>query len=116
VDRVEGSHASNVSKVSHTDIDHPVHVRTGTSDPAGIASVYGVSSLSIGRNVLFDDNVAVFTPNDWPAEVYRDARKGYWMQVAVDRNRFERRIKQTEFQLGNIFTKEHRDRCFCRFL
>jgi hypothetical protein len=115
VDHVEGRNASTVGQVPHTDIYDPVHVRTGSSKPGGSASVFGMSSLSIRRKVLFVPDVSVFTPTDWPADVYRDARKGYWIQAAVDRKRFERRIKQTELELGDIFTNEHRER-YCCFL
>lgn len=76
-----------------------------------------MQSLSIRRKVLFDtDNIIVFTPTDWPADVYREARKGQWMQMARDRFRFMRRIKETELILGNIFSNEHRDRIICRFM
>ena len=83
-----------------------MYVRTGSSKP----DVLGMSTLSIRRTVLYDDNVAIFTPTDWPADVYREARKGFWARAAMDRLQFERRIKITERSLGNIFTVEHRER------
>ena len=115
VDSTEGRDASTIYKVPNTDVNDAVHVRTGSPEPRGSASVFVMSSLSIGRIVLFNDNVTVFTPTDWPADVYRDARKGYWMQMAADRFRFKRRIRETEVELGNVFSNEHRER-YCCFL
>ena len=113
VDNFEGRDARTVCKVSDTDVNDSVHVRTGSSEPGGSASLFGMSSLSIRRTVLFDDIVTVFTPTDWPADVYRDARKGYWMQMAADRFRFKRRARETEVELGNVFSNEHRERYCC---
>ena len=110
MDNPERCDAEAVCQVPDSSIDHPVYVRTEPSD------VLGMPALSIRRTVLFDENIAVFTPNDWPADVYREARKGYWMRAAQDRLRFERRIKITELLLGNIFTDDHRDRVCCRLI
>ena len=70
----------------------------------------GMSSLSVRRTVTFDKRITVITLTDWPTDVYRAARKGQWMQLAVDRHRFKRRIQQTELALINIFTDSHRDK------
>ena len=68
-----------------------------------------VQPICNGRNVLFNDVVRVYEPVDWPPDDYMNARKGgEWMQAAVDRHRFSRRIKQTESELGDIFTDAHR--------
>ena len=72
--------------------------------------MHGMSSLSVRRTVTFDKRITVFRFNDWSPEVYRAARKGQWMQLAVDGHRFKRRIQQTELALGNIFTNVHRDK------
>jgi len=73
--------------------------------------VQRMQSFSVRRKVLFDAcNITLFTPTDWSAEDYCDARKGQWMQFACDRFRFDRRIKETELLLGNIFSIEHRER------
>jgi hypothetical protein len=59
-------------------------------------------SISVERTVKFDERLIVYKLNDWPADVYREARRGQWMQYAADRCRFKRRIRQTELKLGNI--------------
>jgi hypothetical protein len=75
---------------------------------------FRMQSLLVARTVKFDDRVIVHTLNDWPADVYREVRRGQWMQYAVDRSRFKRRIRQTEIKLGNIFSNEHRNRTIYR--
>jgi hypothetical protein len=67
-----------------------------------------MQSLLVIRTVKFDERITVYELNDWPADVYLEARRGQWMQHAVDRCRFKRRIKQTEIELGNIFSDDHR--------
>ena len=69
-----------------------------------------MSSLSVRRTVTFDNRLTVFRFNDWSPEIYRAARKGQWIQLAVDGQRFKRRIQQTELALGNIFTDNHRNK------
>jgi hypothetical protein len=70
--------------------------------------------LSKTRNVRFDDHISVFELNDWSADVYLEARKGQWIQHAVDRFRFSCRIKNVEVELGNIFSDDHRKKIICR--
>ena len=48
--------------------------------------------------------------NDWPEDVYRQARKGPWMHFAADRKRFERRIKETDRLLRRVLDDRHRAR------
>ena len=75
---------------------------------------FRMRSLSVAKTVKFDERVIVHKLNDWPADVYREARRGQWMQYAADRYRFKRRIRQTELKLGNIFSDEHRNRIIYR--
>ena len=62
-----------------------------------------------GRTVKFGDTTMIYTPMDWSPDAYRDARKGPWISIAADRCRFNRRIKQTECVLGDIFCDAHRE-------
>jgi hypothetical protein len=73
-----------------------------------------MQSLLVIRTVKFDEHITVYELNDWPADAYLDTRRGQWMQHAVDRCRFERRIRQTEIELGNIFSDKHRKRIVYR--
>lgn len=48
---------------------------------------------------------------------YRKARENIYGPMAVDRMRFQRRIKLTEILLNNILTYKHRCKIYeCRFL
>jgi RNase P protein component len=62
-----------------------------------------MQSLLVIRTVKFDERMTVYELNDWSADVYLEARREQWMQHAVDRHRFKRRVKETEIELGNIF-------------
>jgi Phosphatase-1 catalytic subunit binding region len=76
------------------------------------------ADLVVLRTVSFATDVTVFIPMDWSPhspETYRLARRGPWIQIAVDRHRFMRRIQQTENDFTTIFTIEHRDRIIERF-
>ena len=79
------------------------------SESRGRSIVQRMSSLSVRRAVTFDEHITVFRFSDWSPEMYRAARKGPWMQLAIDGQRFKRRIQQTELALGNIFTDNHRN-------
>ena len=72
--------------------------------------MHRMHSISIRRTVTFDKRITVYLLDYWAPELYRAARKGSWMQLAVDRHRFKRRIQLTEVALGNIFTDIHRDK------
>ena len=117
MEHVEGGRSADVRKVSRSDNDSDLFVSSRPLQPGGSAIVPGMLSLSIKRIVSFDNRVIVYTPIDWSYNAYREARKGPWMQLAIDRHRFRRRIKETEHALGAIFTDDHRDkvkrRLFC---
>ena len=85
-----------------------VFVGSGSLQPGRSAFVPGVFSLSIRRAVTFSNCITVHTPMDWPPRIYRKARKGPWIIHALDRCRFEQRIKETEMKLGDIFSDTHR--------
>jgi hypothetical protein len=110
MEHAERGHSTDERKVPDTDNDGDVFNASGSLQPGRGAIVSGMLSLSVGRTVTFSDSVTVYTPTDWLPSVYREARKAPWMQQAVDRRRFRRRIKQIELALGNIFNDKHRDK------
>ena len=110
MDRAEGDYSTTTPETSSV-VYHPtLQLSARSSESGGSSIVRGMSSLSIRRTVTFDKRITVITLTDWPTDVYRAARKGQWMQLAVDRHRFKRRIQQTELTLGNIFTDNHRNK------
>jgi len=76
------------------------------SDVGSIVS--RMQSTGLRPRVKFSEEIKIYELNDWPSDIYRQARKGPWMYLAVDRKRFERRIRQTESILSRILTDEHR--------
>jgi hypothetical protein len=69
---------------------------------------FRMQSLLVARTVKFDERVTVYKLNGWPADVYREARRGQWMQYVADSCRFKRRIRRTEILLADIFSGDHR--------
>ena len=57
------------------------------------------------KKVTFKDEVQVFKMCTW-TYAYREARKPTWINVAVDRMRFQRRIQLTEIILNPILQKK----------
>ena len=51
------------------------------------------------KKVRFAKKVTVYWLLDFP-KASQEARKTYWMKIARDRLRFERRIRQVEKQIG----------------
>ena len=106
--------------VSRKEEDHSTNRRVKDSKTTNLSQFSGghVSIQPDGipkdRNVLFSDIVTVFKPTDWSPDEYREARKGYWMQIAADRYRFRRRISRTETELGTTFSADHREKIFNR--
>ena len=105
----------NLPGVSGDTTSLDVLISTGSLQPGGSVVLPRMQSLCNGRNVLFNDVVSVFEPIDWCPDDYTEARKGQWMQAAADRHRFNRRIKMTETEFGNIFSNDHRAKVFSRF-
>ena len=106
----EGSDTASTSKVSGAGCCPAVLDSIGPSELGGGSIVHRMHSISIRRTVTFDKRITVYLLDYWAPELYRAARKGPWMQLAVDRHRFKRRIQLTEVALGNIFTDIHRDK------
>ena len=109
MEHVEGDRPTDECEISRIDNDGDVFVPSGSLQPGRSAIVPGVLSISNGRAVTFSNCITVHTPTDWPPGIYRKARKGPWMLHALDRRRFEHRIKETEIKLGDIFSDTHRN-------
>ncbi len=60
-------------------------------------------------SVHFNDNIQVKYMYVW-ATAHRLARKGKWIQMAIDRCHFNNRIDKSNKEIGYIFQKEHRDK------
>lgn len=60
-----------------------------------------VRSVKFSKHVIY---IPVINEEEW-YDAYQQARKGPWMSIAADRERFERRIKQTEPILNVILLK-----------
>lgn len=114
VESAEGDVARNIRRLSDAKSNPAVFRSTGPRKPGRMVDVPRMYSISDARHVKFNNVVTVFQPMDWSPDVYRDARKGPWMIAAADRCRFLRRIKQTELDLGDIFSSDHRERIKCQ--
>src|SRR5664279_974260 len=109
VGEAEADRAGSTRKVSGHRGDTDVQQSARPLQPGERVLVSGMLSLSVGKRVHFADRDTVNELNDWPAEDYRAARRGPWMQYGVDRHRFKRRIQQTEEILSNVLTESHRN-------
>jgi hypothetical protein len=116
MEHAEGGRTTDEREIPNSDDDGDVFLASGSLQPRRSAIVSGMLSLSIGRTVTFSDTVTMYTPIDWSPSVYYNARNGPWMQHAVDRHRFKRRIKQTGKALSDIFSDWHRDKVKRRLL
>ncbi|XP_030281746.1 protein phosphatase 1 regulatory subunit 15A [Sparus aurata] len=61
------------------------------------------------KKVRFSPLVQVHVMQTWPF-ARQASRKGHWEQMARDRDRFKRRIQETEQAIGHCFTQPHRER------
>ncbi|XP_070687587.1 protein phosphatase 1 regulatory subunit 15A [Pempheris klunzingeri] len=61
------------------------------------------------KKVRFSPLVQVHVMRTWPF-ARQASRKGHWEEMARDRDRFRRRIQETEQAVGHCFTRPHRER------
>ena len=108
--KAEGDRTDSTRQVSCHRSDADVQQSIRPLQPGECVLVPGMLSLSVGKRVHFADrDDDVYELNDWPADDYRNARRGPWIRYAADRHRFKRRIQQTEQILCSVLTKSHRD-------
>ncbi|XP_051808059.1 LOW QUALITY PROTEIN: protein phosphatase 1 regulatory subunit 15B [Acanthochromis polyacanthus] len=71
--------------------------------------------VSVGKpmvsvvSVQFSPLVKVHVMRSWPF-ARQASRKGHWEEMARDRDRFRRRIRETEQAIGHCFTHSHREK------
>lgn len=61
------------------------------------------------KKVRFSPLVQVHVMRTWPF-ARQASRKGHWEEMARDRDRFRRRIQETEQAIGHCFSHAHRER------
>lgn len=66
---------------------------------------------STKRRVTFNPKLEVQHLHVWNY-AYREARKGKWMEIALDRSRFKRRIKLVQNIISLILSEQHRNKIF----
>ena len=115
-ERIGGTHSTTLFDPPCADNGRTMIVSSRQLQPRGNFALRKQPSISVTRNVTFDERITVNEPTDWSPDIYHTARIGPWMQAAVDRHRFERRIKQTEDVIGHIFSAAHRDSIKLRFM
>ncbi|XP_035520423.1 protein phosphatase 1 regulatory subunit 15B [Morone saxatilis] len=64
---------------------------------------------STQKQVRFSPLVQVHVMRTWPF-ARQASRKGHWEEMVRDRDRFRRRIQETEQAIGRCFTQTHRER------
>ncbi|XP_054476213.1 protein phosphatase 1 regulatory subunit 15B [Anoplopoma fimbria] len=64
---------------------------------------------STQKKVRFSPLVQVHVMRTWPF-ARQASRKGHWEEMARDRDRFRRRVQETEPAIGHCFTEPHRER------
>ena len=60
------------------------------------------------KKVRFNEKVEIKSMCVW-SYAYREHRKSYWMTVAVDRMRFQRRIRNMEHLLNPILIRMYKN-------
>ncbi|XP_047452525.1 protein phosphatase 1 regulatory subunit 15B [Mugil cephalus] len=65
------------------------------------------------KKVRFSPVVQLHVMRTWPF-ARQASRKGPWEEMARDRDRFQRRVRETEQAIGHCFTQSHRDKIRAR--
>ncbi|KAK1888440.1 Protein phosphatase 1 regulatory subunit 15B [Dissostichus eleginoides] len=67
------------------------------------------TTSSTQRKVRFSPLVQVHVMRTWPF-ARQASRKGHWEEMVRDRDRFQRRVQETEQAIGHCFSQEHREK------
>ncbi|XP_026168018.1 protein phosphatase 1 regulatory subunit 15A [Mastacembelus armatus] len=80
--------------------------RTAQSPPEGKKEN---KTSTTQKKVRFSPLVQVHVMRTWPF-ARQATRKGHWEEMARDRDRFQKRIRETEQAISHCFTQPHRER------
>ncbi|TDH09931.1 hypothetical protein EPR50_G00091130 [Perca flavescens] len=69
----------------------------------------GSKASTTQKKVQFSPLVKVHVMRTWPF-ARQASRKGHWEEMARDRDRFRRRVQETEQAIGYCFTQPHREK------
>jgi hypothetical protein len=90
-------HAHKGNRVKCKQNDHPTtkqrkerhHLPSSVDDKSSRSQqlgesdlVFRMQSLLVIRTVKFDERITVYELNDWPADVYLEARRGQWIVMS----------------------------------
>ncbi|KAK5901791.1 hypothetical protein CesoFtcFv8_007115 [Champsocephalus esox] len=67
------------------------------------------TTSSTQKKVRFSPLVQVHVMRTWPF-ARQASRKGHWEEMVRDRDRFRRRVQETEQAIGHCFSQEHREK------
>ena len=66
----------------------------------------------MGKTVHFSQSVQVYWIHDW-LQAHKMARNGQcWIQLAIDRCRFQRQVNDLSLSLGPVLSTNHRQRIY----
>ncbi|XP_069019023.1 protein phosphatase 1 regulatory subunit 15B [Embiotoca jacksoni] len=83
--------------------------RPGQPPPSPPAQKMEMKSTSSQKKVRFSPLVQVHVMRTWPF-ARQASRKGHWEEMARDRDRFRRRVGETEQAIGHCLTQSHREK------
>ena len=72
-----------------------------------------VADLKTRKRVQFQDNPEVHCIVAWNY-AYRAARKGPWEMIAITRDRFKKRVEESEQVFSHVFSVQHREKFFSK--
>jgi len=104
---MEGVEQSGRGKQLSQDLFKPVE----TCPPIPHSTLCLVKEHNMAKEVTFDPRPKVCNQYVWRF-AYQQARKSVWEQYARDRDRFTRRIIESEHIINPVLNRLHRERVF----